>query len=158
MDNNIIKQRLGIKTSDLKEELMCYSLAEQMKISILLDVILKELRDEADKGEYYLVQGTATTTITDNVIDIPAVLGMPEFKVKAYIIINDGKANNLRVGHNVTTGMITSATDIVGQTRNKFFNVLPGENIKITYNRKVIENIYVIANTGTSAFRLWLLW
>lgn len=124
----------------------------------LLEAILKQLEDEADEGEYYLVQGTATTTITDNVIDIPFVLGMPEFKVKAYIIKNDGAVNNLRTGHNITTGMITSAIDIVGQARNKFYNVLPGEDIKITYNRKVIENIYVITNSGTSAYRLWLLW
>lgn len=124
----------------------------------LLESILKELQDDADEGEYYLVQGTATTTITDNVIDIPSVLGMPEFKVKSYLIINDGNANNLRVGHNITRGMITSAIDIVGQARSRFFNVQPLENIRITYNRKVIENIYIITNTGTSNFRLWLFW
>lgn len=120
--------------------------------------ILKELKNWADVGEYYLVQGTATTTLTDNLIDIPATLGMPEIKVSAYMIINDGTVNNIRVGHNVTTGMVTSATDIVGQARSKFYNVRPGEDITIRYNRKVIENIYIITSAGTSAFRLWLFW
>lgn len=134
-------------------------LEEQKKQTRLLQAILKEIEDEDDMGEYYLVQGTATLNIIDNVIDIPAVLGMAEFKVKSYMIINDGVANNLRVGHNVTKGMIdTAAPQVAGTPRIKFFDVHPGEDIKMSFNRRVIENIYIITNAGTSAYRLWLLW
>lgn len=150
MDDNYIKQKL------LEEQIKH---TQQFEIHTrLLEEILKQLEDGADTGEYYLVQGTATTSIADNLIDIPNVLGSPEMKVSSYMIINDGAVNNLRVGHNVTKGMVDTTGVLVGQARNKFYNVLPGENIRLTYNRRVIENIYIITNAATSAYRLWLLW
>lgn len=128
-----------------------------LSIKKLLVDILNELKSKEDKGETYYLSGTATTSIiAANIIDVPAVLGMPERKVKGYIIKNDG-ANNLRVGHNVTRGIIDTGLD-VAMSRSKFYSVFPGEDIKITYNKEVIENVYVFASAGTSVFRLWLLW
>lgn len=63
----------------------------------LLVSILKELRDEADEGEYMFMSGTATTDPSLNITDLIAVMGHP---VKGYIIKNDDLVNTLDVGHN----------------------------------------------------------
>lgn len=113
--------------------------------------ILKELRDEADKGEYIIVSGTASTDLSANITDLLAVQGHP---VKGYIIKNDG-ANTLQVGHNITKSSIDSN---IPTASARFYQVFAGEQHKEMFNRKVIRNVYVRTSAGTSAYRMWLLW
>lgn len=117
----------------------------------LLSSILKELRDEADEGEYMFVSGTATTDPSLNITDLLATLGFP---VKGYTIKNDG-ANTLEVGHNITRSSIDSNVQTASA---RFYPVIAGERHKEMFNRKVIRNVYIRTNVGTSAYRLWLLW
>ncbi|MDO9355634.1 MAG: hypothetical protein Q7T55_18180, partial [Solirubrobacteraceae bacterium] len=117
----------------------------------LLSSILKELQDEADEGEYLFRQGTASTTLADNIIDVIAITGFP---VRGYIIKNDG-ANTIQVGHNITPSSIDSNIQTAAA---RFYPIFVGEDHKEMFNRKVINNIYIRTSTGTSPYRLWLLW
>lgn len=117
----------------------------------LLEGILKELQDEADEGEYFFAQGTASTDISKNIIDVLAQLGKP---VKGYLIKNDG-ANTIEVGSNITESMIDSDLQTASA---RFFPVAAGEPYNQMFNRKVIRNIYIRTDVGSSAYRLWLLW
>lgn len=117
----------------------------------LLSSILKELRDEADEGEYLFVSGTATTVISANITDLLAIMGHP---VKGYIIKNGG-ANTIQVGHNITRSSIDSNVQTASA---RFYPVFTGEQHKEMFNRKVIRNVYIRTASGTSAYRLWLLW
>lgn len=117
----------------------------------LLSSILKELRDEADEGEYLFVSGTATTVISSNITDLLAIMGHP---VKGYIVKNDD-ANTIQVGHNITRSSIDSNIQTASA---RFYPVFTGEQHKEMFNRKVIRNVYIRTASGTSAYRLWLLW
>lgn len=122
------------------------------KLGILVDTnnkILKELTDERDQGEYLRREGTASTTLTT--FDILGILGFP---VKGYEIHNDGD-NNILFAHNLTPSLIDPNID----TSNvRFSTLLVSDNIRFVYNRKIVRNIYLITTTGTSDFRLWLIW
>ena len=117
----------------------------------LLQAILKELQDRDDMGEYIFVSGIATTDLSQNITDL---LGILQHPVKGYIIKNDG-ANTIEVGHNITTSSIDSNVQ-TGSAR--FYPVFAGEQHNEMFNRKVIRNVYIRTNAGTSAYRLWLLW
>ncbi len=117
----------------------------------LLSSILKELKEESDEGEYLFVSGTASTDISANITDLLAILGHP---VKGYIIKNDG-ANTIRVGHNITPSSIDSNVQTASA---RFYPVFSGEQHKEMFNRNVIRNVYIRTASGTSAYRLWLLW
>jgi len=117
----------------------------------LLQAILKELQDRDDMGEYIFVSGIATTDLSQNITDL---LGILQHPVKGYIIKNDG-ANTIEVGHNITTSSIDSNVQ-TGSAR--FYPVFAGEQHEEMFNRKVIRNVYIRTNAGTSAYRLWLLW
>lgn len=122
------------------------------KLGMIVDTnskLLKELVDERDEGEYLRREGTASTTMTT--FDILGILGFP---VKGYEIHNDGN-NNIVFAHNLTLSLTLSNVD----TSNvRFSTLLVGDNIRFIYNRKIVRNIYLKTNTGTSDFRLWLLW
>lgn len=117
----------------------------------LFSSILKQLKDEADEGEYSFVSGTASTDTSANITDLLAILGHP---VKGYIIKNDG-ANTIQVGHNITRSSIDSNVQTASA---RFYPVFTGEQHKEMFNRKVIRNVYIRTASGTSAYRMWLLW
>lgn len=117
----------------------------------LLSSILKELKNEIDEGEYMFVSGTASTDLSANITDL---LGTLQHAVKGYIIKNDG-ANTIQVGHNITFSSIDSNVQTASA---RFYPVLAGEQHKEMFNRKVIRNVYIRTSSGTSAYRLWLLW
>lgn len=122
------------------------------KLGILVDTnskVLKELVDERDEGEYLRREGTVTTTMTT--FDILGILGFP---VRGYEIHNDG-VNTIIFAHNLTPSLIDPTVDT---NNTRFSTLLVGDNIRFIYNRKIVRNIYLKANTGTSDFRLWLLW
>lgn len=130
------------------------SIIEQLLVEInnnLID-ILKELKDEADEGEYMFVSGTATTNPSQNITDVIGIMGHP---VKQLIIKNDDVVNTLEVGYNITPSSIDSNVQ-TGSAR--FFPVLPDEMFKVPYNRNVIRNVYIRTAGGTAPYRLWLLW
>lgn len=124
---------------------------KESKNQELLSSILKELQDEADEGEYMFVSGTATTDTSANITDLLAIMGHP---VKGYIIKNDG-ANTIQVGHNITPSSVDSNVQTAAA---RFYPIFVRESHKEMFNRKVINNIYIRTASGTSAYRLWLLW
>lgn len=126
-------------------------LKKTSRYSELLSSILKELRDEADEGEYMFMSGTATTVLSANITDLLAVMNHP---VKGYLIKNDG-ANTLEVGHNITPSSIDSN---IPTASARFYPVFIGEQHKEMFNRKVIRNVYIRTAAGNSAYRMWLLW
>ncbi len=100
--------------------------------------VLTELRNEADKGEKWFYDGTATPTL--KVYDFSK--DPPYHAVKGYIIHNDG-TNTIEFTHN----------------RNDNFDTLkPNESIPISYNRGAITKFFLRSVGGNSAYRLWFLW
>jgi hypothetical protein len=120
-------------------------------INISLQKIYSKLSEHDDDGDYLFQQGTATTDLSQNIIDL---LGTPGYPVKGYVINNNGK-NTIELGHNITPSIIDSnLTTVTG----KFYPLFAGETHKEMFNRKVIRNIYIRTDIGTSTYRLWLLW
>lgn len=111
---------------------------KQLKI---LNNILQEQKDEADEGEYRKEDGTATTTLTK--IDIEQLLG---HYVKGYTIINDG-LNDIYISHNQPN----TSLDVSPKVK-------PDEKTTFTYNRNKIKIIYLNTLSGTSDYRLTLVW
>lgn len=116
-----------------------------------LKAILEELKSHDDEGEYFFQHGTATTDLSLNIIDLLAQLEHP---VKGYIVKNDGK-NTIEAGHNMTPSVIDSNLQTATA---RFYPIFAGETHKEMFNRQVIRNIYIRTVTGTSDYRLWLLW
>lgn len=118
----------------------------------LLQAILKELQDSDDMGEYMFVSGTATTNLSQNIIDLLGTMGHP---VKGYIIKNDDLVNTIQAGHNITTSSIDSN---VQTSSARFYPLFAGEEHKEMFNRNVIRNVYIRSSAGTAPYRMWLLW
>jgi hypothetical protein len=139
-------QMLKQQTDALKQQTVVMSSQQNT-----LSAILKELSDYNDGGDYLIQQGTATTDLSQNIIDLLGLLGYP---IKGYVIKNDG-ANTIEIGHNITPSVIDSNLQTV---TGKFYPLFAHEEHKEMFNRKVIRNIYMRTDTGSSAYRLWLLW
>lgn len=119
----------------------------------LLYNILKELKDEADEGEFIILRGTATTTAF-NVIETSVEPGHP---VKGYEVSNSGP-NTIYVGHNISQqGVLPDLVDVTSSV-SRFQQILSKENIKFVYNRNKINNLAILASGGNSTFRVWLTW
>lgn len=108
-------------------------------IAVTMKLVLKELQASADEGKEYSISGTATTTIA--VIDL--VKNYPHKSVSGYTLINDG-ANNIEFTHN--------------EYIDNMFQATPGQAIPKSYNRKLINRIFVRSIGGDSAYRILLLW
>lgn len=109
-------------------------------IAVTMKLVLKELRENADKGEELPLTGTATTTMT--IID--CLKSDPYVKVKGFEIINDG-ANDISVSHNNSDTYKRSV-------------VKSGESKTVSFNRPLISKIFISTSSGTSAYRLSLAW
>jgi hypothetical protein len=120
-------------------------------INISLIKIFNKLSEHDDDGDYLFQQGTATTDLSQNIIDLLGLLGYP---IKGYVLKNDG-TNTIEIGHNITPSIIDSNIQTVA---GKFYPLFAHEEHKEMFNRKVIRNIYMRTDTGSSAYRLWLLW
>lgn len=120
-------------------------------LSQLLRLILEELQSHDDEGEYVFRQGTATTDLSQNIIDVLAQLNHP---VKGYVLQNKGKTE-IEAGHNLTPSMIDSNLQTATA---RFYPVSAGETHREMFNRNVIRNIYIRTTAGSSNYRLWLLW
>lgn len=115
--------------------------------------ILKELRASADDGEVIRLNGTVTTTeftIVNTITD-------PGHPIKAFTCTNDGN-NSIYVGFNVV--LSGEGADIIDVTNElgRFDEIAPGEDLIYRYNRHKIRNIYLLAKTDTSTYRLKLIW
>lgn len=111
--------------------------------------ILKEMVDERDEGEYLRRTDTATTAFT--IIDVVGILGFP---VKGWEIHNDGN-NTILFAHNLMPTAMNMDIDV---NNTRFSPLLGGDNIAFRFNRRTIRNIYIRTETGTSDYRLWLVW
>lgn len=115
--------------------------------------ILEELRENQDEGGVLSLSGTVTTT---SFIFLDTITS-PEHPVKGYSIKNDG-VDTIYVGHNVTkAGLEPLITDVTGSL-SRFRELRSGEEIRFIFNKRVVENIAILAKTGSSAYRGWLVW
>lgn len=116
-----------------------------------VDAIIQEIRmwREAwsDAGEYRYIEDTAVTT------EIEYVLAKDfEHPLKSYMIINDG-ANTIRIGH------LSAGSPIDEVNEEKLQSVYSNDQpLSINYNDRKIRKIVLKTLSGTSAYRLWLLW
>jgi hypothetical protein len=120
-----------------------------------LSAILKEQRIEADEGQELTQNGTALST-EFTFIDIGQL--RQGLKVKAFELSNDSSTDSLYFGWNVTEGGLEPSLDDPTSSLSKFRLLSPSDSIKIVFNRKVIRNIALISQQGSSAYRLWLVW
>jgi len=121
----------------------------QRFLTIICD-ILGELRGDADEGDYIYRAGTSNP-LTYDIYDLLAIINHP---VKGFIIKNDG-VDTIRFAHNATAISIDTAITV---SPLRFGSLLAGERLKIVYNRKKINNIYIISDAGNPAYRMWMLW
>lgn len=133
-------------------------LSQLIDISILnhklLNSVLKELKDEADKGGYIRLAGTVTT----NQFVIIDTFRAPNHPVKGYIVRNDG-ANPIFVAHNASLDSNTGIEPFeVASDTTRFETIHPNEDVRFRYNRNTIKNVYLLASGGDSTYRCWLVW
>ena len=121
----------------------------------LLSLILKELRDTADDGDYITMGDTATTS-KFTIIDTQKDPGHP---VKSYTIFNDGKYS-IYVGHNVALSSVgpDKLDANINNITNRFNLIKSGNHYNYSVNRQKIRNIYLLAAKGASQFRITLAW
>lgn len=115
--------------------------------------ILQELRENQDEGGVLSLSGTVTST---DFVFVDTITS-PEHPVKGYSIKNDS-GNTMYVGHNVTkNGLQPSIEDAVSGL-SRFREVRGKEEIRFIYNKRVIENIAILAKTNSCTYRGWLVW
>ncbi len=141
---------------DLSKKLTEVEISNQKILNSILEkdsAILEEQKAEADEGKYRRLSGTVTTsqfTIIDTITD-------PGHSIKGYKITNDGP-NSILFAHNVTISSISP--DIVDTISNdsRFELLLLNETSEVSYNRRKIDNVYLLASGGNSDFRAKLVW
>jgi hypothetical protein len=146
---------LLVKTIELQNksiELLNKFIDMQVKDNELLNKIHQEQINEADEGQIYKYSGTATDSV--QMINIFQLFGNP---VKSYEIYNDG-TKNIYITHNLYRGAIGFKEKHTPATHPRFTEVRPNEKFSVSYNRRKINMIHYMTSSGTSDFRLWLLW
>lgn len=112
-----------------------------------LTSIRNDIRDTIDDGEYKYISDTATTTET-----LLNLIADFHFPINGYIFKNDG-SETIKFAH--ISYKVSSPVDIPDE---KLSDVLPGEELKIISKTKKIRMIKIKTESGTSDYRLWLLW
>jgi hypothetical protein len=120
-----------------------------------LNAILKEQRIEADEGQELTQNGTALST-EFTFIDIGQL--KQGLKVKGFELANDGVDNAIYFAWNQTQGGLQPSLDDPTSSLTKFRLLQPGDSIKIIFNRKIIRNVSIIGQGGSSTYRLWMVW
>jgi len=120
-----------------------------------LNAILKEQRDEADEGQELTHNGTVLSTEFE-FIDIGQL--RQGLKVKSFELANDGDTNAIYFAFNTTQAGLEPSLDDTTSNLTKFRLLQPEDSIKIVFNRKVIRNIAIIGQGGSSTYRLWMVW
>ena len=105
----------------------------------LLSKIYDELNSEADEGEYLIIEKTATASV--DTIYLRDLVGHP---IKSYSIENTG-AVDINVGHNIDIS-------------KRYSTISASTTITFSFNRKKIRSIYVNTSSGTSTYKLILMW
>lgn len=120
-----------------------------------LSHILKELKDEADEGEYIQQNGTVTSTQ----FVILNTETSPSHPVKGFILKNDGP-NDILFAHNASMeGIDASIEDTLStSTTLRFEKISQDEEVRFMFNRRVVKNVHLISQGGNSSFRSWLVW
>lgn len=105
------------------------------------------IRDTIDDGEYKYIPDTATTTET-----LLNLIADFHFPINGYIFKNDG-SETIKFAH--ISYKVSSPEDI---PEERFGEVLPGEELTIISKTKKIRMIKIKTESGSSDYRLWLLW
>lgn len=145
------------------DKLISLFIENQKTLSSLLDYTIKnekrlasiqnELIEEADVGEYLKIGGTVTTS-EFVILDTDTAPGHP---AKSYVVINDGP-NTIYVGHNMALSSIGPEIIDVTNPVARFNRVLNGESLRFEFNRRKVNNIYILSTVGDSTYRGWLVW
>lgn len=120
-----------------------------------LNAILKEQRDEADEGQELTHDGTVLSTEFE-FIDIGQL--RQGLRVKGFELANDGINNAIFFAWNTTQAGLQPSLDDPTSSLTKFRLLQPSDSIKIIFNRKVISNISLLGQGGSSTYRLWMVW
>lgn len=144
---------LQVTTLDDISVKMSQLLESQIESQRYYNAILKELRDEADEGEYLTILDTATTT---DFYTVETELS-PGHPVKGYAISNEGQ-NTIYFAHNTSKAGLQASLDDVTSALSRFQQLKCGEEIRYVFNRRKVLNVSLLAKDGDSVFRLFLNW
>lgn len=125
------KQSVGIISID-------GSSTHNEKTNMLLQNILDVMTASVDAGEYRIITGTATTTVT--IYDFEKE--QPYHPVKGYTIKNDS----------------TTTINVAINDSSKFFELRAKESDTITDVEATIKKIFINTDSGTADYRLRVLW
>lgn len=140
---------LSIKNQQTLSSLLGYTIKNEERLAS----IETQLLEEADAGEYLRISGTVT--ISEFVIlDTDTAPGHP---TKGYVVINDGP-NTIYVGHNMALSSVGPEIIDVTNPVARFNRILDGESLRFEFNRRKVNNIYILSTVGDSTYRGWLVW
>lgn len=139
------KLKESINIQNITSNLLKSLIELQANSVTILDKINSEQKQDADKGEFYKINDTASLTMK-----ITNLIQLFGHGVKTYKIKNEG-SNSIYVGHTTIKMELHTTHD----TDNE---IKPTEEFGIQYNREVINTISYITRSGTSDFRLWVTW
>ena len=120
-----------------------------------LNAILKEQRDEADEGQELTQDGNVLST-EFTFVDIGQL--RQGLRVKGFELANDGIDNAIYFAWNTTRAGLEPSLDDPTSSLTKFRLLQPDDSIKIIFNRRVISNISLLGQGGSSTYRLWMVW
>lgn len=112
------------------------------KLSKLLGItgkLLAESLNEADSGEYLVLEKTATTDV-----EIYYMKDLTGHYVKGYSLENTG-TTEISVGHNADKSQ-------------RYTSIPAGGITSFSFNRKNIRSIYIKTDSGTSTYKLTISW
>lgn len=126
-------------------------IAQVNKVVILQSQEIKKWREAwRDAGEYRYIEDTATTSNTEYVLAEDF-----DYPLKAYQIVNDG-ASTIKIGH-LSTG--SPIDEVIAERFQTIYSGDPPLTIKYQPGQgEGIRKIVLKTASGTSAYRLWLLW
>lgn len=152
--------RSQAKTSDTQSKILDDI---SKKIDRLLDAQLKTIniqlktqeliKSTLDEGGRLVQSGTVTPTeyvIINTIAD-------PGHPIRSYTVINEGP-NDIYVGYNITNTGYPIPLEAVLADDSLFLTITPNNRIKESFTTKVINNVYILANTGNSSYKARLVW
>ena len=148
--SNIIEQApfIGFMLDEIIQEQKCAMLPlidklEQVRKEIVL--VKQEFAIRRDEGEHVYYEDIATTTET--VYDFIRDFGFP---IMSYTLTNDG-VNDIKVGH-------MSDPDLLDISEERLGTVKKGETFPMLTNNPTVRKIIIKTSSGTTNYRLWVLW
>ena len=139
-----------IKQNDITNKLLHIITDDMTKSNRTLDNIFKELKSEADEGEYISI--TDTTSTSYKIYDFNKLYG---HNIRGFTIENTG-SQSLDVGFNMVEATLDSIDADISLIKTPY-PLTAKSQYKLSQNRKIIRNILVKASVETT-YLLTLVW